>query len=223
MPDFKSPWPTAENAVASILVRDEFANVRLHYAVRIACLLALAAAFAVACVLVMLMRPPQFRYVMTDAAGKVLPMVPTDKPNKDDEFIIKWTVDAVTRLYSFDFANYRQQLQAAQKFLTVVGWREFEKSLEKSGNFKAVVGNLYVMSAVPTGPGRITRSEIHPTLGRHAWKVEFPMLITYRSSEKTQDGRPLAATQNLRMTVVVIRQPEFLNTDGLGIRSIIAE
>lgn len=219
----RGPWPAAETAVATILAKDNFANFRLYMASRIAAALLALMVFSAGCVVLLLNRAEQYSYVMTTSTGEILPMVALDKANKDDEFIVKWTVDAVTRLYSFDFANYRQQLQTAKEKLTAVGAKSFEKSLDESGNFKAVTGNRYVMTAVPTGPGRIVRKDIHPTLNRFAWKVEFPMAITYRSSAHGRDGRPIVANQDLRMSVIVIRQPENLQTDGLGIRSMVAE
>lgn len=217
------PWPSAEAAVAAILAKDRFANFRIHVASRIAVAMLGLTLFSLVCVAVLLGRPAQFHYIMTAPSGEILPMIPLQAANKDDEFVVKWTIDAVTRLYSFDFANYRQQLQSAEGKLTAVGARSFEKSLEESGNFRAVIGNKYVTTAVPTGPGRIVRKDIHPSLRRFAWRVEFPMLISYRSSARGSDGRPIIASQDLKMSVVVIRQPENLQVDGLGIRSIVAE
>jgi intracellular multiplication protein IcmL len=217
------PWPTAEGAVAAILARERFANFRLYVATRIAAALFGLVVFSIVCAAFLLNKPARYSYVMTTSTGEILPMVALDQANKDDEFILKWTVDAVTRLYSFDFANYRDQLQKAKDKLTAVGAKSFEKSLEKSGNFRAVTGNRYVMTAVPTGPARIVRKDIHPGLNRYAWKVDFPMLITYRSSALGRDGKPVVANQDLRMSITVIRQPENLQTDGLGIRSMVAE
>lgn len=219
----KSLWPTAEDAVAIIISKDNFANFRLHVISRIAAAMLVVVVLCAGCVVMLLNKPPRYEYLMTTSTGEILPMVPLNQANKDDEFVLKWTVDAVTRLYSFDFANYRIQLQKAKENMTAVGVRAFEKSLEDSGNFRAVIGNKYVMTAVPTGPARITRKDIHPTLNRFAWKIEFPMLITYRSSAIGRDGKPLVANQDLKMAITVIRQPENLQTDGLGIRSIVAE
>jgi len=219
----KGLWPSAEEAVAAILRRDQFANFRLHVISRIAAALLLVVVLCAACALLLISRPARYEYLLTTSTGEILPMIPLNQPNQNDEFVLKWTVDAVTRLYSFDFVNYRMQLQNAEANMTAVGVKAFEKSLEASGNFRAVIGNKYVMTAVPTGPARIVRKDIHPSLNRYAWKVEFPMLITYRSSAKTRDGKPLVANQDLKMVVTVIRQPENLQVDGLGIRSIVAE
>lgn len=217
----KGPWPSADEAIAGMMLRDWYANVRLHYMARI--VVALAVIFVVSLLgsFALIDRPPQFRYILTNASGQVFPQVTLDLPNHDDSFIVDWTVDAVTRLYSFDFVNYRQQFQEAQRNMTTAGWKNFEEAMTVSGNFNAVLGNKYVTTAVPTGPGRIVSKG--DVMGRHAWKVEFPMLISYRSSARDREGRLRVTNQPLSMTVTVIRQPVFLNEAGLGIRAIVAE
>jgi len=207
--------------MTALMLRDWYANIRLHYAVRIATALLVILLVSIAGNVALIDRPPQFRYVLTNTDGKVFPQVPLGQPNHEDQFIVDWTIDAVTRLYSFDFVNFRQQFQEAQKNMTAVGWESFEQAMKVSGNFNAVIGNSYVTTAVPTGPGRVTKKgDID---GRFAWKVEFPMLISYRSSAKDAKGNFRVTNQPLSMTVTVIRQPVFLNPAGLGVRAIVAE
>ena len=218
----KSPWPSAESVTAKLLVRDWYANARLHYVIRIKTALTVALMVSLIGTIALFNRPPQFRYILATDEGAVMDIVPLSDPNHDDEYIVKWTIDAVTRLYSFDFVNYRSQFQDAKANLTTQGWVNFEKAMKISGNFNAVVGNAFVTTAVPTGPGRIVKKgDIY---GRYAWKVEFPMLISYRSSFRDPStGRTKNTSQQLTMAVTVIRQPEFLNAAGLGVRALVAE
>lgn len=221
MSERKGPWPSADTAISSIILRDWYANARLHYMSRIVVALTALLAISLIGTIALIDRPPQFRYILTSATGQVLPQVPLSRANHDDQFIVDWTVDAVTRLYSFDFVNYRLQFQEAQKNMTSQGWKSFEEAMKVSGNFNAVLGNKYVTTAVPTGAGRVV--DKFDFQGRHAWKVEFPMLISYRSSVKDRDGKLRVTNQALKVTVTVIRQPIFLNEAGLGIRAIVAE
>lgn len=215
------PWPSAERAIASLLLRDWYANARLHYITRITVALVVLLAMSLVGTVALINRPPQFRYILTSPSGQVLPQVPLTQANHDDKFIVDWTIDAVTRLYSFDFINYRLQFQDAKKNMTTQGWNSFEEAMKVSGNFNAVLGNSYVTTAVPTGPGKIVKTGA--INDRYAWKVEFPMLISYRSSVRDKDGKLRLTTQALTMSVTVIRQPIFLNAAGLGIRAILAE
>lgn len=221
-------------AVTSIILADIYANARLHFISRICGGAILCALILFVGVVALWDRPPQYRYILTNREGVVMNKVPLEQRNHDDKFVEDWTVDAITRLYTFDYENYRLQFQDAKKNLTQVGWDSFQKAMMESGNFNAVVGYKYVTSAAPTGPGRIVKTgSIHGVSediegirtpeDRYAWKVEFPMVISYRSSKLGSDGRPLLSEQNLKMSVTVIRVPENLNEAGLGIRAIVAE
>lgn len=209
----------AEGIVETILLRDRYRRDRLEYLVRMT---------AIACGLVVLLvvanviavgRGDRYRFVMTDSVGKILPLVPLTQPNATDEQVTTWTIDAVTRAYSFDFANYRRQFQQAQKVLSLTGWEGFERSLIDSGNFVAIKENRYVTTAAPNGPARVvSKSLLSDAAGnqRWGWTVEFPMLITYRNSRQ-------AISQDLTVKAIVVRMPEYINPQGLGIRQIIAQ
>jgi intracellular multiplication protein IcmL len=218
----KSPWPSAESVTARLLIRDWYASARLHYVIRIKTALVVALFVSLVGTVALFNRPPQFRYILANDEGAVMKIVPLDEANHDDDYIINWTIDATTRLYSFDFVNYRSQFQDAKANLTTQGWVNFEQAMKNSGNFNAVIGNNFVTTAVPTGPGRIIKKG--DVYGRYAWKIEFPMLISYRSSfQDPSTGRTKNTSQQLTMAVTVIRQPEFLNAAGLGVRALVAE
>lgn len=223
-PTRPSPWPTADKAVAVFLMGQRFSNDRLHYVSRILLILSIALIISVIGNIAMFPNPPRYRYLPIGTNGVVLPQVPMTESNHDDKFVVDWTVDAVTRLYSFDFLNYREQLQDARKNLTTTGWDSFQKSMRDSNNFEAILGNSFVLTAVPTGAGKVVKTGL--LNDRYTWKVVFPMLISYRSSSKDtpggnhSDGRII--TDTLNMTVTVTRVGVFLNETGLGIKSIVA-
>lgn len=203
-----------ERIIASILLGQAHREARHHYLTRLV--------FAVAALLVlsllgtgaMISKPEIYRYVLLERGGKVLSLVPLDQPKQADDFVVRWAVNATLKLHTYDFLNYQRQLEEAKRNMTVFGWGAYEKALEESGNFKAVISNRYASTAVPAGPGRILKKG--DLMGRFAWRIQFPILVTYQSSSRT-------TTQNMLVTVVVVRQPEFVQADGLGIRSIIAE
>jgi intracellular multiplication protein IcmL len=226
-PKSRGPWPSAEIAVATILIGQKYASDRLHYISRIVSVLSVALVISLIGNVIMLPNPPRYRYIPVSPSGIVLPQVPLAEPNHDDRFVVDWTIDAVTRLFSFDFLNYRAQLQENQKNLTAMGWESFQKLLKESNNFNAVLGNSFVLTAVPTGAGRITKTGIIG--GNFAWKVEFPMLLSFRASDTHRPGEPATAgegrviTDTWKMTVTVTRVGVFLNHSGLGIKAIVGE
>ena len=209
----------AERIVEIILLRDRHRRDRIEHLMRMTCVAAGLVLLLVVANVIQVRREPAHKYLMTDVNGRPLPQVPLDRSNATDEEVSTWTIDAVTRAYTFDFANYRRQFLEAQKVLTLTGWDGFERSLKDSGNFVAVKENRYVTTAAPNGPARITSAGIlQDALGnkRWGWTVEFPMLITYRNARQS-------TSQDLTVKAVVVRMPEFINSRGLGIRQIIAQ
>jgi intracellular multiplication protein IcmL len=221
-PTANSPWPSADKAVAMILFGERYSNDRLHFISRIMTMMTIALVISIIGNLAMLPNPPRYRYVPISNSGLVLPQVPLSQPNHEDQFIIDWTIDAVTRLHSFDFMNYRLQLQDAQKNMTATGWDSFQASMKESSNFNAILGNSFVLTAVPTGAGRIINKE--QVDGIYTWTVQFPMLISYRSSTPATERRKTEGrviSDALNMTVTVSRVGVFLNHTGLGIKAVV--
>lgn len=158
-------------------------------------------------------RLPPYRYIFTDQRGQIVDLAPLDQPKQNDEYVMRWAINAVVESYTFDFKNYQRQLFAAQNDLTFFGWQEWKKALLSSGNFRAVLGNKYVATAAPTGRPEIVKRGLFN--GRYAWRVRFPMLVVYQSSAQRTN-------QDLMIEVVVVRQPEYVNISGLGVRQIVA-
>lgn len=208
----------SDSIAGTILVRDQYRYTRLYYVTRMLAIVASMLALSVLGNVWLLNQPPLYRYLMTNPTGELMTLVPLEQPNIEDEEVIKWTVDAVTRIHTFDFMNYRTQFQEAQKLLTASGWVWFEEALRKSGNFTAVVRNRYVTTAVPTGPAVVTKkgAVVAGDVRRYQWTIEFPMLVTYRSSTQT-------TSQDLSLQVTVGRMPEYINRSGLGVRQILAK
>jgi intracellular multiplication protein IcmL len=201
------------SVITTILLRDQHRIFRLHHLVRIGAGIACVLAISLFATWTLLSREPLFRYIFTDTHGQVVQLIPLDQPKQTDEYVMKWAQNAAVEAYTFDYQNYKRQLWWAQNDLTVVGWKEWQKALESSGNFRAVIGNKYVATAVPNGPAQIVkRGEFN---GRYAWRIRFPLLVIYQSSQ-------MRTNQELVIETMVIRQPEFVNISGLGVRQIIA-
>lgn len=156
-------------------------------------------------------------YFATDKIGRLMVEPPLNSPNMSFSEVTAWTVNAVQAAYSYDFMNYRSQLQGAQKYFTDFGWRQYMKGLQASNNLLALTEHKMIVSAKVVAPPRLL---IQGILGnRYAWKFEMPVLVTYYEppyDEKTKFSNPLL------VTVVVERQRLLESDHGLGIVQIIA-
>lgn len=191
---------------------------RMHFLA----LAALALNFVVIIILLMLIvflirNPTPPLYFATDPISRLIDIIPTNQPNMSDEEVIRWTREAVEAAYSYDYVNYAAQLQAAQKYFTNYGWREFMRGLTASDNLLAVTERKLIGRArVVQKPKLIAQGLLGGAL---AWKFEMPVLMTFQAppyNDRSSYSIPWT------VTVLVQRQPILQSYQGLGIVQAIA-
>ena len=121
---------------------------------------------------------------------------------------------------SYNFINYRTDLQNAQKYFTDYGWRNYMKGLTASRNLNGVIDRKYIVIArVVDSPKLVGEGTVG---GAHAWKFRVPVLVTYWLPP--YDENPNSKFFNpLILTVLVQRQNLLTSYKGLGILQLIAE
>lgn len=218
-------WPSAEYAAGIMLVSRWYTNVRLHLMSKMIVFSLIGSMLLLFGIYAVLGRQTVYRYILVDSGGKLVDMVPLSEPNHDDDYIVKWAIDAATRINTFDFVNYRGQFQEAKEWMTPQGWLDFEKGLQEAGILESVKGLRAVTTAVPTGPGTIVKKANFrwpDGVSRYAWRVNFPMVITYRSAQlNPETGQPRVNNQTVNVDITVMRMPEYLNAQGLGVRQLL--
>lgn len=208
------PRPHIEEAVATRLLRDSYTRERHYFLMRIIVVVVLALIVSTVGNIMMASKPVEYRYFATDSEGRIKELTPLNNPVQSVNAMLNWTVNSITQTYTFSFANYRQELQAAQSNFTPGGWQGFERALESSRILATVIENRYVTTAVPTGAPVIVAEGL--TNGRYAWRIQVPITVTYQSAARQ-------TSQSLLVTVTIVRRPETEHPVGLGIAQIIAE
>lgn len=209
--------PNSTNALVLIFLRQEFYLQQLRLVLG-AVLLNLLLIFVLVGMLIYFLKHPVHPiYFATDKVGRLMVEPPLNEPNMSLGEVSAWTVNAVQNAYSYDFMNYREQLQGSQKYFTDYGWRQYMKGLQQSNNLLALTTHKMIVVAKVVAPPKLL---IQGILGGHyAWKFEMPVLVSYYQSpydDKTKFSNPLL------VTVVVERQKLLESDHGLGIVQIIA-
>ena len=160
----------------------------------------------------MLSNPPMPKYFATTINGRITPLVPLDMPNQSDSAILQWSAQAATAAYSYNFLNYRKELQVASEFFTPLGWRDFLQALEESNNLDAVRSKKLIVSAVATrAPVVLQKGVLN---GRYSWRVQMVLLVTYQSASEF--------TQEQYVVTMLITRVSTLNTPrGIGIAQFV--
>lgn len=156
--------------------------------------------------------PPLPKYFATSINGRITPIVPMDLPNQSDSAIAQWANQAAIASFTYNFVNYRAELQVASEFFTADGWQMFMQALQSSNNLAAVQAKKLIVSAVATGAPVILQKGL--LNGRYSWRVQMPILATYQSASQFTQS-------NYMVTMLIQRVSTLNNPRGIGISQII--
>lgn len=176
-------------------------------------LLSILGNFILASMLVyIIMHPPAPKYFATSINGRITPLFPLNEPNQSDSAVLQWANQAAIAAFTYNFVNYRSELQASSGFFTAEGWDQFLNALQQSNNLEAVKAKKLIVSAVATRAPVILQKGI--LNGRFAWRVQMPVLVTYQSASEF--------TQQSNVVTMLISRVSTLNSPrGIGIAQFV--
>lgn len=134
---------------------------------------------------------PKPEYFATTSDGKVIRMYALSEPLVTPAELLQWTTIAATSVNTYNFVNWRKELQSASEYFTPTGWREFQDSLKTSNNLETITSKKLSVSAVATGAPVILDQGLIGNV--YKWKVQIPLLLTYESAS-TNLSQPVVAT-----------------------------
>ncbi len=202
----------AEEELQTVEMRNSF--YRDSYSrVLFVLLLSIAIIFALVTTLsYLLLNPPPPKFFATSINGRITPLLPLREPNQSDSAVLQWANQAAIASYTYNFVNYRQELEAASGFFTEEGWNQFITALQDSGMLKTVRQKKLIVSAVATRAPIILQKG--PLDGRYSWRIQMPILITYQSASEFQQVRSV-------VTLLVSRISTVKSVRGIGISQFI--
>ena len=157
--------------------------------------------------------PPAPKYFATSINGRITPLTPLNEPNQSDPAILQWANQAAIAAFTYNFVNYRAELQSASGYFTADGWQQFLTALQDSNNLDAVKAKKLVVSAVASSAPVFLQKGI--LNGRYAWRIQMPILVTYQSASEFSQ-------QNLTVTMLVVRVDPLNSPRGIGIAQFIS-
>jgi len=164
------------------------------------------------CVVYLLTHRPTPEYFAATESGRILKLVPLNRPTVSSKMLLNWASEVATGAYSYSFANFRSRLQNLQPYFTQAGWKNFMASLKNSDNITAIEQRKLIVSAVVSGTPVIIKQAILD--GRYAWKVQIPVLVTYQSASESFQS-------SYYVTMVIVRVSTLQNENGIGVAQFI--
>ncbi|KTD74484.1 type IVB secretion system apparatus protein IcmL/DotI [Legionella tucsonensis] len=202
----------AEDALTVVALRNKFYKDSQRKVI-LALLIALIVNIVLAALLVyMITHPPAPKYFATSINGRITPLFPLNEPNQSDSAVLQWANQAAIAAFTYNFVNYRDELQASSGFFTPEGWDQFLNALQQSNNLDAVKAKKLIVSAVATRAPIILQKGV--LNGNFSWRIQMPILVTYQSaSEFTQ--------QNNVVTMLITRISTLNSPRGIGISQFV--
>lgn len=200
--------------LGAVVVRNEFYRDGYRTMLRVVMMLVLIIAAQIAVmVYVVKTNRMEYRYFATTEDGRLIPMAPLNEPNLSAPALMSWVAQSSTEVMTFGFNDYRRRLQEASRNFTRRGWESFSSALQRARIIETVEANQQVVTATPTGAPVIQSEGI--VQGRYQWVVQVPLALTYQSGARTR-------TDNLLVTLVIVRVPRLESPNGVGIEQWIA-
>lgn len=201
-----------EDVLTTVAMRNNFYRDGQRRIVS-ALLLSLLVNFVLAALLAYLLtHPPAPRYFATSISGRITPLYPLNEPNQSDSAVLQWANQAAIAAFTYNFVNYRDELQASSGFFTAEGWDQFLTALKQSNNLDAVKAKKLIVSAVATRAPIILQKGI--LNGRYSWRVQMPILVTYQSASEFSQ-------QNDVVTMLITRISTLHSPRGIGIAQFV--
>ena len=121
--------------------------------------------------------------------------------------------ETISNAVSLDFLEWREKLSKTRENFEEAAYKSFLASLKSSGILDMIQEKRLCVSAVVTRAPVITASGL--VGGTATWKVEFPIIISYESSQGVE------STQRLMATVLVARASTVLTPRGVVIQQVV--
>jgi intracellular multiplication protein IcmL len=204
------------NALEMIFVRNTFYRRLYHLALATLIQMLIVIGLLSGMLFYLIMNPPKPIYFATDPMSRLIEVVPVDRPNMTLKEVSDWVVDAVQSTYSYNYINYRTELQNAQKYFTNYGWRNYMKALTASRNIVGLTNRQMIISASVIDTPKVIREG--SLSGSYAYRMTMPLLVTY--SLPPYDSKSKFSNA-LQIDVLVERMPILQSYKGLGVLQMI--
>lgn len=167
----------------------------------------------VALIALLIAKQPTPRYFAATPDLRLAPLIPLDKPVLTQQGLLNWVTETISNAVSLDFLEWREKLSRTREHFEEAAYKSFLASLQSSGILDMIRDKRLSASAVVTRAPVISASGL--VGGIMTWKVEFPLILSYESSQGVE------STQRLMATVLVARAATVSTPRGVVIQQVV--
>ena len=205
----ESPAPDAATVIGGL----DWYRTQFRRSMKLALALTVALCISLGVAALLLLNQPKPRYFAATPDLRLAPMVPLDQPLLTQEGLLTWASNAITGAMSLNFLEWREKLETIRPHFEDEAFKSFLASLQGSGVLDMIRDKRLSASAVATRAPVITASGL--VGGKATWKIEFPLIVSYESSQGVE------STQKLLATVLVRRASTAKTPRGVVIQQVV--
>ena len=203
------PAPDAATVIGGL----DWYRAQFRRAMKLALALTVALCVSLGVAAILLLNQPKPRYFAATPDLRLAPMVPLDQPLLTQDGLLTWAANAITGAMSLNFLEWRGKLESIRPHFEDEAFKSFLASLKSSGILEMIQEKRLSASAVATRAPVIIASGM--VGGRATWKIEFPLIVSYESSQGVE------STQKLLATVLVCRASTAKTPRGVVIQQVV--
>ena len=203
------PAPDAATVIGGL----DWYRAQFRRAMKLALALTVALCVSLGVAAILLLTQPKPRYFAATPDLRLAPMVPLDQPLLTQDGLLTWAANAITGAMSLNFLEWRGKLESIRPHFEDEAFKSFLASLKSSGILEMIQEKRLSASAVATRAPVIIASGL--VGGRATWKIEFPLIVSYESSQGVE------STQKLLATVLVCRASTAKTPRGVVIQQVV--
>ncbi|WP_304679512.1 DotI/IcmL/TraM family protein [uncultured Desulfovibrio sp.] len=204
-----APAPDAAVVIGGL----DWYRTQFRRTMKLALTLTVALCVSLGVVAILLLNQPKPRYFAATPDLRLAPMVPLDQPLLTQDGLLTWASNAITGAMSLNFLEWREKLESIRPHFEDEAFKSFLASLKSSGILEMIQDKRLSASAVATRAPVIIASGL--VGGRATWKIEFPLIVSYESSQGVE------STQKLLATVLVCRASTARTPRGVVIQQVV--
>lgn len=203
------PAPDAATVIGGL----DWYRTQFRRSMKLALALTVALSISLIVAAILLLNQPKPRYFAATPDLRLAPMVPLDQPLLTQDGLLTWASNAITGAMSLNFLEWREKLESIRPHFEDEAFKSFLASLKSSGILEMIQEKRLSASAVATRAPVIIASGL--VGGKATWRIEFPLIVSYESSQGVE------STQKLLATVLVCRASTARTPRGVVIQQVV--
>lgn len=176
-------------------------RMQFRRAMKLALVLVVAQGVSLTVIALLLLNQPGPRYFAATPDLRLAPLVPLDQPVLTQDGLLTWASGTITSAMSLNFLEWREKLESIRPNFDEEAFKSFLTSLQSSGILDMIREKRLSASAITTRAPVIIASGL--VGGTATWRIEFPLVVSYESSQGVESTQRLVATILVRRASTV--------------------